>query len=310
MLNNFRLNIRAFFYSLFFGLKSADEIISKKATFKDDDGIHQEKKGGGVFADILEEKQTQEVKEMRDTYYRVLKEADKYEVKITGFQKNDDDNDNTLWLSASATKKGITIPHCEVLETKGYNVEVIQDRKTYENDSESRGKEALLCEEIKDVKNEIFIIERDFMPKFQIEYLIQKAVVKKRKSDGKRKLELYFSIYTRQFVKTDSLFIAEMKRIMEEKYKSDLFEFKTFEFTTDKSFGVDSLHRFKFKINKFNKISIYDGHYVAEFDVTTLIDEDITEKYKTKELTEKYENKAPKHDGVDINTIIRHENIH
>ena len=36
-------------------------------------------KTGGVFDDMLQQKETQRVKETRDKYYRVLREADKWD---------------------------------------------------------------------------------------------------------------------------------------------------------------------------------------------------------------------------------------
>lgn len=321
--------------ALFWGMKGADEMTTTSQVAPAE--IVQEKMGGGVFQDMLQNKETQQVKETRDAYYRILKEADKYEVSIlSGFQKDNTGIDDEPiakdaagrganieltkinetggeeigeMITASAVKKNDLLERNMegILQTKGYKIEVIQDRKTYENDRETQMKEALLGREINDPRFEIFTIERDFCPRFSIEFLIQKLVIKKTYKGSKRIIDLYFSIYPRQFKKTDALFIAEMKKIFENpEYKTDLFDFNTIQFITDKSYGVDSLHEFKFARKKLRDIKISDGNYVVSFDVDTLIDQDVTEKFKTKELDEKYASNAPKHEATDINAILRH----
>lgn len=67
------------------------------------------------------------------------------------------------------------------------------------------------------------------------------------------------------------------------------------------------MHEFKFERKKLRDIKINDGNYVVSFDVDTLIDQDVTEKFKTKELDEKYTANAPKHDAIDINVALRHK---
>lgn len=316
--------------AFFWGMKGADEMTTTSQIAPNE--IVQEKMGGGVFQDMLQNKETQQVKETRDAYYRILKEADKYQVTLTGFQKDTTGIDDELIqgagiaklttsgevaadevgdiITATAVKKNNLLERSMegILQTKGYKVEVIQDRKTYENDRDTQMKEAALGVEINDPRFEIFTIERDFCPRFSIEFLIQKLVIKKTPKGTKRIIDLYFSIYPRQFRKTDALFIAEMKRILENpEYKTDIFDFNTIQFITDKSYGVDSLHEFKFERKKLRDIKINDGNYVVSFDVETLVDQDVTEKFKTKELDEKYATNAPKHDATDINTILRHQ---
>ena len=53
--------------------------------------------------------------------------------------------------------------------------------------------------------------------------------------------------------------------------------------------------RYTYKIDSFDKIIEYDGHYVIKFNASVLVDgEDTLEKYRQVELDKKYENKERK----------------
>ena len=68
---------KIFVNSFFRGLKNADDIMLSQVNGENGGTeITEKMSGGGVFKDMLQEKETQQVKELRDRYYRILNEAD------------------------------------------------------------------------------------------------------------------------------------------------------------------------------------------------------------------------------------------
>ena len=302
------LGVRLFFHGLFWGLRDADLTISSQKDGNDEEVNHKLEVGRTVYDDLLVGEETQQVKELRDASYRVFREADKYDVEVLGMERDgaNFDNENTV-LSAQVKKKSIEVkPRIDTLKTKGYKTILVQDAKEYENDIKTREQEALSGEEIDDVKTLIYNItyKDNITPRFRIERYIKKLVVEESK--GKRhRLSLYFSIYARQFVKRDSLFIAELNRIFKnEQHEHDFNEIEKIEFVSDKAFGVESLHQISISNIKYKDIKIFDGNFVVTFTCKYSCD-DATAKYHTEELDEKYEKKALKHDSVDIITLSR-----
>lgn len=287
--------------ALFHGMKGGEEIITKT---NDSTSKVQEVGGSGVFKDFIEEKETDEVQEMRDKYYRVLREADKYVVTVTGFEKplgNEDEKDlpeDAMLIATAVKKESMNLNEKEdVLQTKGYKTVIIQDAKDFELDitTQLENLEELMKGDVIGANETInFQVERDFTPKFLIEKYIKKAVIKQHNKNNNYRLDLYFSIYPRQFWKIDSLFIAELKRIYESQDKrNEMFDFKCLNFVTTRCSGEEELHNIKCINKGLVKIDIFDGHYVAEFNID-YINEDATAKYKTDGLSEKYMMEAPK----------------
>ena len=55
-------------------------------------------------------------------------------------------------------------------------------------------------------------------------------------------------------------------------------------------------------------MNLFDGSFVLTFDCNVVNDgTDLTEKFKTKELDDKYAEEAPKQEAIDIFTLMRHE---
>ena len=76
--NKIKRNLQLFWHSLFRGMAAADTVIKAPVGSENSSEIVQQMKTGGVFDDMLQQKETQRVKETRDKYYRVLREADKW----------------------------------------------------------------------------------------------------------------------------------------------------------------------------------------------------------------------------------------
>ncbi len=305
MLKKFGRNLRLGIASLFYGMKGANDTIINPATTSSSEEVNQKQElKGNVFSEMLQEQETQQVQETRDAYYRAYREADKYSVQISGIGE---DGEIAGDLSAVAVKKTVfEKPRIPVYETKGYRPRIVQNAKDYENDEETKFEEAIKGEAIDNKDTFIYSIKyKDgILPRFYVEKYITKLVVKEN-SKGKIKLDLYFSMYARQFVKRDSLFIAELNGIYNNtKTISVISDIEELSFVSDKAFGIENLHKITFSNIKYKKAVIFDGCFVLEFDAN-MTDEDITAKYHMDSLDEKYKNKAPKKQTTDINAITR-----
>ena len=308
-LKKIELSLRLFFHGLFFGLRNADATMMQQTSGGDEQEVnHKIMLTDNVFDDLLQQKETQQVVEMRDKNYRVYRESDKYDVTVTGMDvdgANFDDEESELHAVA-VKKANIDEPRTKQYETKNYKIVLVQDSREYENDIETKQKEGESGTVIDDKSTLIFEVsyKDDIIPRFYIERYIQKLVLKENKS-GKKRVDLYFSQYARQFMKQDSLFVAELHRILDGKSpKSDVLAVEKLSFVTDKAYGAEDLHRITLTDFVFKKICQYDGSFVIEFECVA-DDEDVVAKYRTKELDEKYATQATKRTATDINAISR-----
>lgn len=299
---------RLLIHGLFFGLREADQTMSHQTSGDEAEINHKLELPGNVFDEMLKQEETEQVQEFRDKSYRVYRESGGYEVVLTGMEKdgkNFDDEDSEL--HATATKKvAPDKPRTKQYETRNYKVTLIQDAREYENDIETKQKEGETGEIIDDRKTLIFDVtyKDNIIPRFYVERYIQKLVIKENKK-GNVRVDLFFSQYARQFMKRDSLFVAELHRIFSGiAPKSDVLAINTLSFVTDKAYGVDDLHRVTLTDFVFKKIDQFDGSFVIEFECKST-DEDIVEKYRTKELDEKYAKMEKKGKVTDINAISR-----
>ena len=300
-------NVRMFVVGFFYGMKGADTTMMSPVSSDGEEVTKKIEKGGNVYQEMLNEQETQQVKETRDANYRVYREADKYDVNVTGMGVDDDNEE----LRASATKKiGHDKPRTAVYETKWYKPIIVQDARIFENDTTVKAQEAETGEQIKDDSTNIFSVkypDGEF-PRHKIENYLQRVVVRQSKKSAQTRVDLYFSIYARQFWKQDSLFIAELNRIFKLNTKhSDILDIEELSFVTNKAFGIDDLYKITLTNLVYRETNIFDGNFVLEFECQ-FNKEDLTEKYRTKELDEKYEKQAPKHDGIAIDVLMRHIN--
>ena len=91
ILDKIKRNLQLFWHSIFRGMAAADTVIKAPVGSDKSVEIVQQVNGGGVFSDMLQEKETQQVVEMRDKYYRVLKEADNWDASHITIVSEDED---------------------------------------------------------------------------------------------------------------------------------------------------------------------------------------------------------------------------
>lgn len=301
-------------HSLFQGLKGADAVISQNASYGGGGTeINQQQTADSIFGDFLNQQETERVKEERDRYYRVLREADKYQVKVIGMEsaKNDEEGADSTKMTEGAltttTRKKVAadyLKHAEIYNEENLPIRLIQDIKLIPLENNFTGD--FSKPESEQYVSNITIERDDFMPRFRLENRATKLVVKTT-GENTARLDFYTSIYASQFSKVDALFVSEFNRIKTENNKrSDTTSFTKISFYTDKAFGADDLCYFEYDDIKFVGIEVFDGNFVLQFDAHVVKDgEYVGDKYKTEELTEKYKNNAPKGDATDIFAIER-----
>ena len=305
-----KLNLTLFFHGLFQGLRSADATMLSQVSGEDGDDqeISHKLEINNVYNDLLREHKTQEVLETIDMSYRVAREANQYDVTLVG-DLGDDSVGSEKDLSAIAVKKMAMKydKHPEVFNEKGYHVTLIQDNKKIQKTNNF----SITAEDLKEAINTnggdyvslIDIKYNGFTPRFALQNFVTKVVVRETKA-GKVKLDLYLPTEAGQFTKTDAILIAELHRIMDNNLKkTDFLDIQAISFTTDKAFGAEDYIWYNFAFLKFKKISIFDGSFVLTFEVGGTQSVDIVEEHKTDSLTKKYEEMAPKNDGISIEDV-------
>lgn len=312
--NKIKCNLQIFWHSLFRGMANADAVIKGPPGVSSSDvGIVQEIGGGGVFSDILQEKETQQVVETRDKYYRVFKESDKWDtstITITG-----EDEGGVTFGNTDGIKKKTKIDfmkHPPVYNPTNLPIRVIQDNKKLEKRNYIvSGRFGKPDDDFLKGHNEFdttLTITRDgITPRFFLEKYTKRIVV--RDFGEKAIVDLYLPSESSQFGKVDAILISNLHTLKNNGYlKSDLTEFLTIEWFSDKAWNSDDICSFKYNNVKFIGIDIFDGSFVLSFECDIVENgKDLTEKFRTKELDKKYSTEEQKTDVIDVFTLLRHE---
>lgn len=290
-------------HSLFYGLRAADNVMQSQTNGTDGVEINEQVKPGGVFADMLEQKVTKEVEEMRDKHYRILKEADKYKVGTLEMTVDEESGEVTFKGGVKKKTKEDFMQKPPVYETDDTKVILIQDVKQIE-------KTTMFSPEIPtglyDYDTNI-TIERDFTPRFEIEKFAKKIVIRKGEREDRSFIDIYLPTEASQFGKIDAIFVSNMYSIFKERnFRSDITDFDTLQFYTDHAWNSDDFCDYSYNDIKMVDINVFDGSFVATFDANVISEgKDLSEKFKTKELDEKYAEQAPKKNTTDLFAIKR-----
>lgn len=313
VIKNIVNRIKLFWYSMFFGMRAADTVIRSQGSTEDGMKDEEEMKPGGVFADMLEQKVTKEVEELRDKHYRVLREADKYTAQDMSLEyvtviNDKGETEEVLEFHGGVKKKRKEdfMKHPPVYEKDGFFIRTIQDNKHIE-------KSTMFAPSMPDGLYDYettLTVKRGFIPRFELEKFVTKIVVRYKNGGSDRaEVDFYCPTMASQFGKIDAIFVANLYQIFESKNtRSDITDLQEIEWYSDKAWNSNDECFFKFDDVKFTEISVFDGSFVLTFDCHIVADgTDLTEKYKTKELDEKYANQAPKGNATDIFAIMRKE---
>lgn len=295
-------NIRILWHGLFHGLSKADKIITTQASSHDSliEVIQQNVVNENVFSDMLKENVTQEVKETVDSYYRVFKKSNEFDtssIRIIG-----EDENGLIFAPVERLKKktiGDFIKHPPIFNPDNANIITIQDNfhlEDYHNTTET----------LFEYDTTLTVKRDNFIPRFKIDKLVKKMVVRECENNNVL-VDLYLPSEASQFGKIDAIVIANIYRYMSNKiYTSDLTDLLEIEWVSNKAWNTEDLKHFKYKVNNLIGINKFSGSLVLTYFCNIIENgTDLTEKYKTKELDEKYAKNAPKKKIIDVFTLER-----
>jgi hypothetical protein len=146
-------------------------------------------------------------------------------------------------------------------------------------------------------------IERDFPVNFSLEKYTKKLNI--RTIDETTKLmEFYVNKYPDEYDRKTNLFIANVLKIEQNSRQSPIIDFNTVSFTTFNDIGIGDNRLFKYEKVSYHSTIEFDGHYVVKLVVKVITNGDsIVEKYRMKELDEKYANNE-KRQGQEGKTYV------
>lgn len=274
------LYLKLLWHSLFIGMRNADVMLTTNQKTHDGSGLEiPDNAGGGVFKDMLEEKVTQEVEELRYTSYRVANESKKYRYVGNG-------------KAIKKTESQLTERHVNIEETDNLPIILIQDNTLICEDVYTSLKEVGKKENKKNFHDYVIKIKRDIFPRFQIEQYVKKLVLKQ--ADGNYVIDLYCSKYPSQFSeKKDKAFISEIQKIKSGKVRnSDVLDFNEINFVTSNAWGIDDWFKFSFNDFEYYDIVEFDGNYVIRLGCqSNIFMENLLDKIYCESAEKKYENK-------------------
>lgn len=295
-MKRFWLNIVIFFNTLFRGMKSADMEAFQGTTTqsKDGSGVEHTQESKNVFQNLLRGELTQEVIEMRYEMYQTERESKKFAYNGNG----------------TAVRKENEAYQRLIENSDNDEIYVVQDNKetngsldefgiyTHEDNisiaEKSRGDLRL-----KEKREYIFNIKRNFFPQYRIEEFTKKIVLKKR--EEKVIVDLYISMYNEQFNKRQNMFLVQIKKIINGDTRSDIINFDNLNFISFNAYGTDDLKFYEIGRLKFDKIILFDGNYILRFIGDFLVDgEDLTDEFYDEIAAEKCRTKAPRENAVAI----------
>lgn len=309
---NIWLYIRLSVISLFYGLENANSLLQAQTSNDGDSGIHQVMKKGGPINDMLEQKVTKEVEELREKHYRILKEADKFDTSTITMSFDEDGNPVFHADRLKKKTKADFMKHCEVMSDENTKIRTIQDNKKFEkkrsilNHDENTG-DLSIPFGLYDYDTTLTITRDRIIPRIFIEKFVTKMVVREQDNEERAFVDFYLPTMASQFGKIDAILISNLYTMFETKnFRSDLIDFNSVEWFSDKGWNVPDVCLFKYDDIKPIGINVFDGSFVITFDCHIVSNgEYLAEKYMTKEMDEKYETNAPKSDIVDIFALSR-----
>lgn len=263
-------------------------------------GQYQRLNQGTLADSLINAEVTEEVKNLRWRMYKILDATDGVDAKITGYEEDGTPIVETMNKTSDKT----LLEKVKMDEYDDYPLEIMVSNKEITLDTADGMDLQHLEDDTIEIEFDLYTssikaekpiqILREYKPKFEIEKYAKKLNI--RKIDEKSKLlEFYISKYPDEYDRKTYLLISEIKRAMKNPRGSDMLDITDVIFISHKTLGVKDFLEFRYKINSFDKIVEYDGHYVIKFIGDVTVDGDyLLEKYRLSDLDEKYENKERK----------------
>ena len=278
-----------FFYGLFYGMKTTEDIVFHQSGNNDGEGtsIQKEVENTRVSKALLKGEITQEVAELRYRTYKVDKESKTYEYYAPTLALKNTNKQDTKFLKYD-NRDGLQLI---TVQPNDFIVETIEE--TLEQVG-GRGK-----------RTEYRIkIKRNFVPRYKIEEYITRLDVKKL-DDTHVILDMYVSKYPNDKDFKSKGFVKEVEKIRDEKIKSDILDYEEISFITNHAYKMNDMVKFVFKNIWFKEIVEFDGHYIVRFKASLQQDViDYTKIYYSKSMDEKYKNKEKKEVLLNFNDYL------
>jgi hypothetical protein len=284
---NKMINIMLALHKTEANLKTGDDDIIPN------DGKFQSHKQGMLSHSLINGELTQEVMDLRWRTYKVLEHSESLVSTITGYEE-----DGTPIVS---TVRGVgnSLENFKGDTSDGLDVILVMNNKTLGtgvNDANLTSDDNVKLDEYltKTSSKKSIFVNREGLQQFEIEKYTRRLVVKAKEED-KVLLEFYVSKYPDTDDRRSRLFLSELKKVINGKRTSSLTDITDVYFISENTTGTDDNLEFEFKIDHYDSITEYDGHYLVKFVASKVIFGDsIFEKYKMEDLEKRYENKEKK----------------
>lgn len=283
MIKDIKRKFYNFLYSLPFGMKAAnDEMLSQKSSSETDSvGVHQVINENRLSKNLLKGEVTQQVEELRYRNYKVVRESENY--KYLG--------------------DGVAIKQ-EEKKFDFNNFHLIQENKQ-------------ICNSISDEMNRVdtkqysneeytLTIVYDSIPRFKLEKYCRYFEVNAN-NDCYDIILRFINTPNKDDIGSYGL-INELKRMFTHfSRENDYNRLKMLDFVTYKCLGDYDLVRYTFhELNLIEMtLSSDEKEYVLRYNAKYLVREDLTEKFYSKTMDEKYKNNEKKEITLDLNNTER-----
>ena len=272
-MKKFLLKAYSFLFYLFKGLHRADEIVmgDKESALSPDASIEQQQEQDSVWQDLLKGELTERVKTLRYSTAHASRESKNYEF-VSG----------TL---GAKKRSGLLDFKGSVSRNDDEVIILVQDnnRTTAFKDEKNGGKDYIIR----------FIY--DFIPKINLSSYVTKLVIKEN-TNGFKVIDFYFSKYLERYNNVHKFFKAEIERIMNGNWRSQILETNSVRFETFNAFGEHDGVTCLVEGLKFIGTDEFDGSYILRYTYDRLIKDDFIHTVYDENAEKKYLNKE-KRDG-------------
>jgi len=268
-------------------LKTVEENIlsQNKQPGNDSNSQHKKMEASDLLNALLRGEVNQEVRDLRWRMYKVLLASDDLTVSEDGVSKKD----NTVTLKKIKSDDTDSYPVKYVVNDLIVDSELFKVLDKLSEGVTMSGYEAETLHQ----QEPLVTINREFIPRFQIEKYTKRLIVKEIDKESVL-LEFYVSKYPNHNDRKHNFFISELNRVINGAKPLEI-EFTSINLTSYKFIGVKNFLSFKYDKIVFDKITEYDGNYVIKYKGNVLVDgDDMIAEFKEEALEKLYEEKAPR----------------
>lgn len=272
---------------------------------------------GTLADDLMRGVLSEQVQELRWRMYTTISESEKYIRKYKGKDKNGVPQFEEVYLTPEVVKDMLSKIKLDTtdsypLELSVNNMSITISQKDVIGDIKLDGETKKIKnkdgEEITthgSIKGDDLILKqekpikvyRESLVKFELEEYAVKFHVRTI-SDDEKLLEFIFSKYPDEFNKRSVLFIAELKRAMNNP-RNSILDIKEVGFISYKTLGAKDFLEYSYEITSFDKIIEFEGTYIVKYRAKPIVNGvSIVEKYSGGKLEEKYKSKEARKTNI------------